>query len=331
MRAVVLSEFGPPSVLSTHEVDEPLPKPGQALIEVELVNVTFVETQIRAGRAPNPAMAPKLPTIPGNGVGGVVIAVGDETDSGLVGRRVVSSTGGSGAYAERALAAVEQLIAVPDRLELASAVALLADGRTALALMRSADVHEGETVLIEAAGGGVGTLLVQLAKRAGARVIAAAGAPRKLALARELGADAVVDYSNDGWAAEDASERAGVDVVFDGVGGAIGRTAFELLRRGGRHVAFGMASGSFTLIAADDADARGVRLLRGSAAAPEELRALAHAALEQGAAGDLRAVVGQRFALEDAAGAHRAIEARETLGKTLLVVDRAAGRAQGTR
>ncbi|HEX8714061.1 MAG TPA: zinc-binding dehydrogenase, partial [Solirubrobacteraceae bacterium] len=189
MRAIVQREFGSPAVLRIEDVPAPQPRSGQALIDVEVANITFVETQLRAGNAPNPAMLPTLPTIPGNGVGGVVSAVGALGDPALLGARVVAGTGGAGAYAEQALAEPGALVAIPDALGTPEAVALLADGRTALALMRSTAIERGETVLVEAAGGGVGSLLVQLARHAGARVIATAGAPRKLELARELGAD----------------------------------------------------------------------------------------------------------------------------------------------
>ena len=321
MRAIVMREFGPPEVLAPEDVPAPEPGPGQALIAVDLANVTFVETQVRAGRAPNPAMAPALPAIPGNGVGGRVEAVGPGVDPGLVGRRVVTSTGGSGAYAERVAVTAGALLDVPDGLSLRDAVALLADGRTALGLVRQGQPQAGETVLVEAAAGGVGSLLVQLAAAAGARVVALAGGPDKLALARRLGADVAIDYRDPAWpeAVRDATEG-GVDVAFDGVGGEVGRAAFELVRPGGRFVAFGLASGALTRV--DDAEAaeRGVVRPAGFGGSPEDLLELTRAALAEGAAGRLRPVVGQTFALEDAAAAHAAIESRATMGKTLLVV-----------
>src|SRR6185437_9717142 len=197
-----MSEFGPPEVLVEREVEDPMAGPGEVVIEVELVNLTFVETQIRAGRAPRPSMLPQLPAIPGNGVGGVVVAVGSDGDPGLVGTRVVSSTGGAGAYAELVSAPSAGLVIVPDQVSTRDGVALLADGRTAIALIDRARLTAGETVLVEAAAGGVGSLLVQLARAAGARVIAAAGGERKLQLAREFGADATVDYTHATWTAE---------------------------------------------------------------------------------------------------------------------------------
>jgi NADPH2:quinone reductase len=220
-----MNEFGPAEVLVDTEVADPVPDPGQALIEVEFVNVTFVETKIRAGRPPRASMLPELPVIPGNGVGGVVD-----------GRRVISSTGGSGAYAERVAVDAQRLIPVPDGVALKDAVALLSDGRT-----------------------------------------------------------------------------------------AIGRAAFELLRPGGRHCAFGMASGSFAPIDEPDAGDRGVTLVRGAVLDPAQMNRLTEAALAGAAGGQLRPVIGQTFPLERAADAHRAIETRATIGKTLLATRGGAG------
>ncbi len=311
MRAIVIEQFGAPEVLVPRDVPEPVPQEGQVLLRVELANVTFVETQIRAGRSPRPEMLPKLPAIPGNGVGGTVLA-GES-----IGMRVISTTGGTGGYAERAVAPAAGLIPVPAGMPIADAVALLADGRTAVALMERAGLRPGETVLVEAAAGGVGSLLVQLARAAGATVIAAAGGERKLAAARELGADQAVDYTSAGW---ERTITTPIDVVFDGVGGEIGAAAFELLGHGGRHCAFGMASGTFAAIDEHEAEARGVSLVRGAMQSPDQMVALTRKALDLAAAGDLRPVIGQTFPLERAADAHRAIERRATIGKTLLSV-----------
>ncbi len=317
MRAVVMREFGPPEVLEPADVAEVRAGPDEVVIDVEFANVTFVETQVRAGRPPHPSMLPALPAILGNGVGGTV---GDASPwSGL---RVVASLNGSGGYAERAVATASALIRVPEELAMRDAVALLADGRTALALAGHADLGAGETVLVEAAGGGVGTLLVQIARRSGTRVVALASQPRKLALARDLGADVTVDYSQDGWERQVRALVGEVDVVFDGVGGDIGLAAFGLLRAGGRFCPFGMASGSFAPVTPDLAQASQVTVRRGAGANPEELVALARTALAEAAAGRLRPVVGQEFELADAARAHAAIETRQTVGKTLLAVPR---------
>jgi NADPH2:quinone reductase len=283
------------------------------VIDVEFASVTFVETQVRAGRPPHPSMLPALPAILGNGVGGTV-----GEGSPWAGQRVVASLNGTGGYAERAVSPMSRLIDVPDGLALRDAVALLADGRTALALARQAGLRSGETVLVEAAGGGVGTLLVQIARQAGARVVALAGQPGKLALARDLGADLTVDYRHDGWEKQVRDVAGQVDVVFDGVGGDIGLAAFGLLGAGGRFCPFGMASGSFAPVSPELAKDREVTVRAGAGGSPEELAALARTALAEAAAGRLRPVIGQEFALAEAARAHAAIEARQTVGKTLL-------------
>ncbi|MGW5360519.1 zinc-binding dehydrogenase [Actinopolymorpha pittospori] len=317
MRAVWLKEFGGPEVLVAGDAPEPVAGAGQVLIEVAFANITFVETQHRAGGTG--PFAAELPMILGNGVGGVVTAVGPGVDEALVGRRVISGTGGSGGYAERVAVDAAATYQVPDDVRLDTAVALLADGRTATMLLRAASPGPGERVLVEAAAGGVGSLLVQLAKAAGAEVVAAAGGTRKTALARDLGADVTVDYREPDWTERVRAAVGEVNVVFDGVGGVIGRSAFDLLGRGGRMVTFGLASGAWTDVPDEIATARGVTMVR-PRPTPDELRACTESALARAAAGGLRPVIGQRFPLERAADAHAAIESRATVGKTLLVV-----------
>lgn len=317
MRAVWLREFGEPEVLTIGEAPDPVAGPGQVVVDVEFANITFVETQFRAsGTGP---FAATLPMVPGNGVGGVVAAVGADVPADLLGARVVTSTGGSGGYAERVAVDATALFRVPEALPLDVAVALLADGRTATMMTRAVGVRPGDRVLVEAAAGGVGSLIVQLAKAAGARVVAAAGGARKLAAATDLGADVAVDYTDAGWQKRVRDAVGAVDVVFDGVGGDIGRAAFDLLDHGGRMVSFGLASGTWTTVSDDEAADRGVTLVRPSAT-PADLRAYTESALAEAAAGRLRPVIGQRFPLADAAGAHAAIQSRATIGKTLLVV-----------
>ena len=235
--------------------------------------------------------------------------------------RVVSTTGGSGGYAEVVSVPADGLIRVPSELELADAAALLADGRTAVGLLDLAAIEPGATVLVEAAAGGVGSLLVQLAKRAGAFVIAAAGEESKLEVARSLGADVAVNYGQDPWTDQVAAVVNGgrVDVVFDGVGGSIGRDALELLGPGGRLCTFGMASGSFTAVSEQELTDRGVVQLRGTRVSPSEMNSLTARVLAGAATGSLRPVIGQQVPLARAAQAHRAIEDRATIGKTLLV------------
>ncbi len=320
MRAVVLRAFGPPERLVIEERPDPRPGPGQAVVSVEFASITFVETQVRAGKPPNPAMLPQRPAVLGNGVGGVVTSVGANVGPDLVGRRVVTTTGGSGGYAEQVAVDASGLLDVPAGLGLADAVALLADGRTAVGLVDLAEIKKEETVLIEAAAGGVGSLLVQLASSAGATVVAAAGGGRKVNLVRDLGAAVAVDYTELGWAARVRAEVGGLNVVFDGVGGHIGTTSFGLLDEGGRFVPYGMASGTFTRIPEAEAANRRVTVLRSVPRDAAALNELTRRALDEASAGRLRPIIGQTFALDRAADAHAAISSRATIGKTLLVV-----------
>ncbi|MFI9382037.1 zinc-binding dehydrogenase [Kutzneria sp. NPDC052558] len=310
MRAVRIDRFGPPEVLAPVIVEDPAPGPGEVLVDVEYAGITFVETQLRAGKPPVEAMLPALPAVLGNGVAGVVAAVGPDVDRAVIGKRVTASLNGSGGYAERAVAQARRLIDVPDGVGLDQAAALIADGRTALAVLGAAGDLAGATVLVEAAAGGVGSLLVQLASAAGARVVAAASGAAKLAVAAELGAEVTVDYSNPSWA-----EGIGrVDVVFDGVGGTIGEQALSLLRPDGTFCPYGAAAGSGVL----RSDRPDVRTATTGMLDVARQVALAGEAIALAASGRLRATVGQVFALADAANAHRAIENRATIGKTLL-------------
>lgn len=319
MLAVCLSQFGPPTAMVAARVPAPTPGRGQAMIEVAFANITFVETQLRAGAGP---FQMKLPTIPGNGVGGRVVAVGPGVDSGFVGRRVIASTGGSGGYAELVTVDAASMIEVPGQLPLDTAVALLADGRTAAMLVEAARLRAGDQVLVEAAAGGVGVLLVQLARNAGATVVAAVGSATKVDVARRFGADIVVNYREAGWGERVRGQTGPLSVVFDGVGGAVARTAFGLLDHGGRMLSFGAASGEWAAIPDETAAARGIELLSLPRPTPEQMRTSTEYALAEGVAGRLVPLIGQRFALQQAAEAHSLIESRASIGKTLLVVHR---------
>lgn len=255
---------------------------------------------------------------------GRVSAVGAGVDPGWLGRRVLAGTGETGGFAERAVATVEDLFPVPDGLGLPEATALYSDGSTAQGLVENAGIGPGDWVLVEAAAGGVGNLLVQLARVAGARVVGAARGARKLDVVRELGADEVVDHSRPDWPERvlDATGGAGPDVVFDGVGGQIGRAAFEVTARGGRFSVHGAASGEVTSIDPAEADHRGVKVIGIEQLfdfGPNIVR-WAEQMMAQAAAGLVRPVIGQSFPLARAADAHAAVENRTAVGKTLLVI-----------
>jgi NADPH:quinone reductase len=306
MRAVRLHAFGPAENLRYEEVEDPEPGPGQVRIAVAAVGVHLIDTVIRSGRQMGPMPLPSLPDIPGREVAGTVDAVGDGVDEAWLGRRVVAHLGpASRGYAELAVREVEHLHALPDGMSDAVAVAMIGTGRTAMAILDVARIEPGDVVLVTAAAGGLGALLVQAARRAGARVI---GAASKDKLDR-VTADVAVDYTREGWT-DDLEE---VTVVLDGVGGAAGRAAFELLARGGRHVIYGWSAGEMTPITTGDIVARSLTV-SSALVRPGDLRGLEDRALASG----LTPLI-TSYPLADAAAAHAALEARETVGKVVLV------------
>ncbi|UNS98327.1 zinc-binding dehydrogenase [Streptomyces tubbatahanensis] len=333
MRGIQLERFGGPDVLRAVDLPEPVAGPGQVVIGVAYADVLFLETQVRRGEA---FFTPPLPYVPGGAVGGRITAVGQDVEPAWLGRQVVAKTvppagaGAGGGYAQRALARVETVSTLPNGVSLRDATALTHDGPTAVRLFDNAvsegALRPGAWVLVPAAAGGLGSLLVQLARAAGARVVAAARGERKLALAREeLGAHAAVDYTKAGWTEKVRAvvgER-GVDVVFDGAGGTLGGEAFELTARGALFSAHGAPGGGFAQLPREAAAARGVALagIEQVQLSAGQAKPLLDRALFETAGGRLAPVVGQTFPLADAAGAHAAIEARATLGKTLLTVE----------
>jgi len=322
MRAVIARRPGPPDVLEPVEVADPAPGPGQVVVDVRFAAITFVDTQMRSGAFPR--IRPEdFPLVLGNGVTGTVAAVGEGVDSGWLGTDVVTATGGRGGYASRAVASASDLHRIPAGLDPRDAVALLADGRTALGLARAAGVGARDVVAITAAGGGVGSLLVQLAHRAGATVVALAGDAAKRDLALGLGADAAIDYREPGWPERlAAAAPGGLDVAFDGVGGDVSAPLVAALGRGGRYLPHGGSSGRWAGIGDDEAAERGLTVIPLTAigAGEAEFYGLTEDALTEGAAGRLRPTIGQTWPLDEVAAAHAAIEARSTLGKTLLEV-----------
>ncbi|MFC6881749.1 MULTISPECIES: zinc-binding dehydrogenase [Actinomadura] len=325
MRSVVLPEFGPPDRLRVAETPEPRPGAGQVTVRVAAAGVQFLETQIRSGTMRGALGGAPLPVVLGKEVAGQVTAVGPDGDADLVGARVLAATAGTGGYAEVAAVPADSLVPVPDGLDLHEAVAIHRNGATAQGLVRAARVAAGDRVLVQAAAGAVGTVLVQLLKRAGATVVGAARGEHKLALVRSLGADHAVDYSLPGWTDRVRDAVGGsVEVVFDHVGGEPGRASFELLTPGsGRQIVFGFSGGTPLDVKPMELLGRGLTLTGFSAgliwSRPAHARDLVDEVLGLAAAGSLRPVVGQRFPLERAADAHAAVEARGTVGKTLLI------------
>jgi len=321
MQVALATEFGPPEVLVTREVADPIAGPGEVVVDVAAADVLWVETRIRDGGA-REYFDVRPPYVPGNAVAGRVGAVGDGVDAGWVGRAVVAHTGERGGYAERVAVPVDDLSLVPAGLGLADAAALMHDGPTALALFENSRVMAGESVLVVGASGGLGIVCLQLARAYGARAVAVARDPRKLARIREMDVDAVVDSEHPGWVEEarTALGGAGADVILDNVGGPVGEAAFGLIAAGGRFSAHGTPSGRFAAVDTEEADRLGVTVhgIEQVRLGREHRRRLTERALAEAAAGRIRPVVGQTFPLSQAAQAHAAIASRAVFGKTLL-------------
>ncbi|MBL8777614.1 MAG: zinc-binding dehydrogenase [Acidimicrobiales bacterium] len=318
MWAIRQHAFGGPEQLHYEEVPDPEPGAGQVRVRVSAAGVHVVDTAIRRGE-PGPFPPPDLPMTPGREVAGSVDRTGDGVDPSWLGRAVVVHLGmASGGYAELALAEASSLQAVPDGLDADGAVAMIGTGRTTMSILDRAAPTTDDVVLVTAAAGGIGTLLVQAAVGAGATVVAAAGGPHKVDVARGLGADVAVDYDRPDWPEEVRAAVDGRDVslVYESVGGRIGEAAVALLGAGGTLAVNGWSSG--TPLEIDEAALadRGVQVAPW--VRPTDLRPLEDRALAAAASGALTPVVGPPFDLADAADAHRAVETRATIGKTVL-------------
>ncbi|WP_062645485.1 zinc-binding dehydrogenase [Streptomyces maremycinicus] len=322
MHAIRLHAFGPAENLRYEEVADPVPGPGQIRVAVEAAGVHLLDTALREGFQ-GPAPAPTaLPTVPGREIAGVVEALGEGTPAGWLGRRVVAHLGfAPGGYAERAVTDADRAHEIPPNLDPAQAVAMIGTGRTALGILQFAELGPASVAVVPAAAGGIGTLLVQYARNAGATVVGLAGGPEKVARVAANGADLAVDYTDTAWPARVRAHLDGraADVVFDGVGGDVARAAVALLGPTGTHLVFGWSAEGVR-----DGEGYFVEGVSRSVLGPVMiekaggLRALELRALAEAAAGRLVPAV-QTFPLAEAAAAHRALETRGTTGKVVLV------------
>ncbi len=311
MKAIQLREFGGVDAIEYVDLDDPTPGEGEVLVEVARSGVNFADTH----QTRNDYLSgQELPLIPGTEV------VGTTPD----GRRVVALTG-TGGYAEKVVVPESMLIPVPDVVDDEQAAGALVQGLTAMALVnRMARIEPGESIVIEAAGGGTGTLAVQVAKTAGAKVIALASSAEKRALAEELGADASVDSRAEDLNAAVLEANGGkkVDAVLHMTGGAAFDAEFAALAPLGRMVVFGSAS-------REQRDVNTGELMQGSKsvmgfwlvhvlARPDLAVPLIGELLGALATGALRVTIGGVYPLSEAARAHEALESRATTGKLLL-------------
>jgi NADPH2:quinone reductase len=327
MKAVQISRFGGPEVLEVVDIPVPSPAPGQVLVRVRAAGINFADTLMRRNRY---AVTPDLPAILGAEIAGTVEMIGTGVLGIEVGMRVASPliVGGQhvGGYAQYVVLDADQLVPLPDSLSFEVATALMVQGLTALYLTRQISPR-GKTILINAAAGGVGSLLVQLAKRAGAkRVIAAAGRDEKLDLARSLGADLCVNYTRSGWVelARSAS-GGGPDIIYESAGGDVTKASLEALAPLGELVVYGALNIQEFQIGVPEL--LGLifknQSVTGFALAPLLTLDSAKAALtelfELTVRGELKVTIGGTYALHHAAEAHGALEERRTTGKLVLM------------
>ena len=319
MHAIRVSKTGDPSVLEYVEVDTPKPREGEALVRIEAIGVNYVDCYHRTGLYKLP-----LPLTPGSEAAGVVEEVGPGVQDVRPGDRVAYAMV-PGAYAEYAVAPAAKLVPLPSSVDARTAAALILQGMTAHYLVASLyPVKKGDAVLVHAAAGGVGGLLVQMTKQRGARGFGTASTS-KLGLVRELGADEVIDYTSVDFEAEvlRLTGGAGVQAVYDGVGKTTFDKSLESLAIRGYLALYGQSSGPVPPFEPSRLAKKGTFLTRPSlnhyALTRDELLWRTRELFEAVASGKLRVRIDRTLPLREAAEAHRLLEGRKTTGKLLLM------------
>ena len=320
-RAFVVRENGGPEQLQLEELEVPAPGPGQIKVRNRAIGLNFIDVYQRTGLYATP-----LPFVAGNEGAGEVLSVGPGVTGFAPGDRVAYQ-GPVGAYADERLLPAEKAVPVPDGIADEVAAAALLKGTTAFYLLHwTHELKAGDTVLVHAAAGGTGQILVQWAKAIGATVIATAGSEAKCELVRDLGADLVVDYKTHDFVThvKEFTGGRGVDVVYDGVGKATFEPSLDCLRPRGLMVSFGNASGPVSLPRLGILAEKGsLYVTRPTGASyfrtPEDLRTAAAALLQMIADSKITISIDQRRPLAEAVEAHVALEARETTGSTVLI------------
>lgn len=320
MRAIRVSAVGGPEALQFVEVDRPEPGKGQAVVRLEAIGVNFVDVYYRTGLYKLP-----LPFTPGSEGAGRVHAVGEGVTDVRVGDRVCWAMV-PGSYAEYAVLPADKLVAIPDGIDAKTAAAVMLQGMTAHYLAVSTyTLKQGDRALVHAAAGGAGALLVQVAKIFGARVIGTVSNDEKARIAREAGADDVIDYTKSDFEEEvmRITAGAGVNVVYDSVGKTTFDKSLNCVARRGVLALFGQSSGPVPSFEPSRLAKNGIYLTRPSlahyTATRDELLWRARDVFQWIAGGKLRIRIDRELPLKDAAEAHRWLEARKSKGKVLLI------------
>ena len=321
MQAIQITQTGGPEVLIPRDLPTPTPGPGEALIQIEACGVNFIDVYLREGRYPA-----KLPFIPGQEAAGTVVALGPGVTGVEVGNRVAWCHV-FGTYAQLAVAPARLLVRIPEGIGFQQAAAAMLQGMTAHYLAHSTyPIQAGDEVLIHAGAGGVGLLLIQMAKQLGARVFTTVSTDEKAALAREAGADEAILYSHEDFAAKvrELTGGKGVAVVYDSVGKTTFDASLTCLRPRGLLVLFGGSSGAVPPLDLIRLSTLGSLYLtrptlKDYTATREELDQRAGDVLKWVAEGKLKLRLEHTYPLAEAAQAHRDLEARKTTGKVLLI------------
>jgi NADPH:quinone reductase len=322
MKAIVAQAYGDESALVCQDLPEPIPGPGEILVEVRAAGINYADLMQRRGLYPG---GPTPPFIPGFEAAGVVLAHGPGVSEPPVGRSVMLL--GASCYAEYILAPARAAMPLPEGWTFEQGAAFPIVALTAYHVLHTAGhVQPGENVLIHAAAGGVGMAAVQIAKAAGARVIATASSEEKLQRVRDLGADVTINYVSGDFAAEARRQAgdAGVSLILESVGGEVFDRSLELLAPLGRLVVYGVACGQpravqTSALLFENKTVAGFHLGELMAARPDLLAPSLAELLRLTSEGRLRPTIGQTFPLDQAAEAHRRLGQRETFGKLLLV------------
>jgi len=321
MKAIQITQTGGPEVLVATELPIPEPAPSQVLVKIEASGVNFIDVYLREGRYPA-----KLPYVPGQEAAGVIVGLGKDVTSVKVGDRVAWCHS-PGTYAEYAVVPASLLIDLPEAISMQQAAAAMLQGMTAHYLSHSTyAIQRGDTVLVHAGAGGVGLLLIQMAKRLGARVLTTVSTEEKAALARTAGADEAILYTREDFAAKvrELTDGKGVPAVYDSVGKTTFDGSLACLRPRGVMALFGGSSGAVPPFDLIQLSAKGSLYvtrpsLKDYIATRAELELRAGDILRWVAEGSLKLRIEHSYPLAEAAQAHRDLEARKTTGKVLLV------------
>ena len=321
MNSIRVHKTGGPEVLRIEELPDPVPGPGEIVVNIEAIGVNFLEIYQREGLYPL-----ARPFTPGSEAAGTVRSLGTGVTEVRVGDRVVSQAM-RGAYASRAVVAADRAVRVPEGISSKIAAACFLQGLTAHYLTTSTyALQQGDSCLVHAAAGGVGLLLCQMAKMRGARVIATASSPEKLELAREAGADETINYTTKDFVAEvkRLTNEAGVAVVYDSVGKTTFEGSLNSLRRRGMLALFGQSSGPVPPFDPQILNRKGSLFLtrptlNDYVATRDELTHRSNELFAWIKDGRLKVRIGAEFPLVRAADAHRALASRKTTGKIVLV------------